>query len=104
MAANLEAVMLDAKNYADKVRHSLPVEKIYLFGSYAKGTATELSDVDIAVFFTDFQEKTRFDFELSLLKLCRGHHSYFEPLAFESADLYDDNPFVNEILRTGLEI
>jgi len=104
MAANLEAVMLDAKNYADKVRHSLPVDKIYLFGSYAKGTATELSDVDIAVFFTNFQEKTRFDFELSLLKLCRGHRSYFEPLAFESADLYDDNPFVNEILRTGLEI
>jgi len=57
MAANLEAVMLDAKDYANKVRCSLPIDKIYLFGSYAKGTATELSDVDTAVFLPTFRRK-----------------------------------------------
>jgi len=57
MAANLEAVMLDAKDYANKVRDSLPVDRIYLFGSYAKGTATELSGVDIAVFLPIFRRK-----------------------------------------------
>jgi len=48
MVANVEAVMKEARRYADEVRCHFPVEKVYLFGSYAKGTADEESDVDVA--------------------------------------------------------
>ncbi|MCL2081457.1 MAG: nucleotidyltransferase domain-containing protein [Oscillospiraceae bacterium] len=104
MAADIEPVRAVAKSYADEVRRVLPVEKAVLFGSYAKGTATKSSDVDIAFFFRDYGGKTRFDMGLLLLKLCRDYKVYFEPLAFEASDIDRDNPFINEILRTGLEI
>ena len=104
MAVDFEAMKSVAKEYANDVRRVLPVDKAVLFGSYAKGTATELSDVDIAFFFRDYGGKTRFDLGLQLLKLCRGYKAYFEPLVFETAEIERKNPFVNEILRTGQEV
>jgi uncharacterized protein len=104
MAANLEAVKEEAKHYANDVREHLPVDKAYLFGSYARGTASELSDVDIAFFVRNYNGQTRFDVGVQLLKLCRRYTAFFEPLVFETADIGQDNPFVNEILRTGVEI
>jgi predicted nucleotidyltransferase len=106
MAVDFEAVKKIAVDYANEVRNTLPidVDKVVLFGSYASGTATELSDVDIAFFFRNYGGKTRFDIGLQLLKLCREYKAYFEPLAFEIMDIEIGNPFVKEILRTGQEI
>ena len=89
MAANFNAVKEEAKRYADEVRRHLPVDKVYLFGSYAKGTADELSDVDVGIF---------------LLKIASDYKAYFEPLVFETSEIELNNPFVNEILHTGLEL
>jgi predicted nucleotidyltransferase len=104
MAVDFETIKKIAVAYADEVRKVLNVDRVILFGSYANGTATELSDVDIAFFFSNFGGKTRFDIGLQLLKLCRGYKAYFEPLAFETTEIERGNPFVKEILRTGQEI
>lgn len=104
MAVDFEAIKKTANDYADEVRRVLPVDKAVLFGSYAKGTASELSDVDTAFFLREYGGKTRFDLGLLLLKLCRGYKAYFEPLVFESAEIERKNPFVHEILRTGQEV
>ena len=104
MAANHEAVRQEAKRYADEVRQELPVDKAILFGSYAKGTADALSDVDIAFFIHDFQGKTRFEIGMELLRLTHHYKAYFEPLVFPSSEIARGNPFVNEILLTGQEI
>ena len=104
MAANSEAIKEETKRYADEVRRHLPVDKVYLFGSYANGNADELSDVDVAFFLRDYSGKTRFDVGLQLLKLCRTYKAYFEPFVFETAEIERNNPFVNEIMNTGLEI
>ena len=104
MAVDFEAVKNIAVDYANEVRSSFPVDKVVIFGSYARGTATELSDVDIAFFFHNYGDKTRFDIGLQLLKLCRGYKAYFEPLVFETVEIERGNPFVKEILRTGQEI
>jgi hypothetical protein len=39
-----------------------------------------------------------------LLKLSNKYELWIEPYFFEVSDLYTDNPFVKEILRTGIEI
>jgi predicted nucleotidyltransferase len=104
MAVNVEAVKREAREYADAVRHALPVDRAYLFGSYAKGTASEWSDVDVCFFVRDYGGKRRVDIIGELLKLCRHRKAPFEPLAFETAELERDNPFVNEVVRTGIEI
>jgi len=104
VAANYEAVRREAKCYADAVRGELPVDKAVLFGSYAKGTADERSDVDIAFFVRDFGGKTRFEVGLDLLRLTHNRSACFEPLVFPASEMTRGNPFVNEILHTGQEI
>jgi len=104
MAANFEAVKDEAKRYANDVRRQLPVDKVYLFGSYAKGTADELSDVDICFFLRDYGGKERVDMSIRLLRIARDYGAYFEPHVFETAELERRNPFVNEIIQSGQEI
>ena len=104
MAANIEAIKIEVKQYADEVRNTLPVEKVFLFGSYAKGTADELSDVDIAFFINNFNGKTRVEIGVELLRLTHRYSAYIEPLVFPFSEIAKGNPFVNEIIHTGLEI
>jgi predicted nucleotidyltransferase len=82
----------------------MSIDRAYLFGSYAKGTARELSDVDIAFFFYGLSDDEIFDHQTQLILLTLDFNGWFEPLAFSTSDLNTDNPFVNEIVRTGIEL
>jgi len=105
MAVDFETVTSLCKQYADNVRRAMPVDKVMLFGSYAKGTADEQSDVDICFFLDNYGGKGRREILKELLWLMNGYDSaYFEPIVFETSELENDNPFVKEILRTGKEI
>lgn len=37
----------------DKIIHAIPIEKLYLFGSYANGTPNENSDYDLYIVIPD---------------------------------------------------
>jgi predicted nucleotidyltransferase len=105
MAVDFEAVTHLCKQYADDVRRAMPVDKAVLFGSYAKGTADEQSDIDICFFLDNYGGKRRVDILKDLLVLMSRYKGVcFEPIVFETSDLQDDNPFVKEILRTGKDI
>jgi len=105
MAVDFEAVMRMAKSYADDVRRAMPVDKVVLFGSYAKGTADKCSDIDICFFLDNYGGKRRVDIIGDLLRISSDYlDAFFEPIAFPTSEIYNDNPFVKEILRTGKEI
>ena len=105
MAVDFEAVRELVKNYANDVRKRMPVDKVYLFGSYAKGLADELSDIDVCFFLDNFGGKRRVEVIIELLGLTHNYGgAYFEPIAFPTSEIQNDNPFVKEILSTGIEI
>ena len=104
MAIDYDAVKTELRQYADDVRCVFPVDKVFIFGSYAKGTADRLSDVDVCFFIKDYNNKTRYDISMELFRLCEKNNSYIEPRVFESSEINRNNLFVNEILRTGYEI
>jgi predicted nucleotidyltransferase len=107
MAVDIETVTQSVTQYANEVRRVMPVDKVMLFGSYAKGTATPQSDVDICFFLDSYEGKRRMDIMKELFGLTKGYGRkgiFFEPLVFETSELENDNPFVKEILRTGREI
>ena len=106
MALDFEAIGRIARDYAVDVSRELPVEKAILFGSCARKTATELSDVDICFFLKNYNGKRKVDLVAQILgiggeKYCRVG---FEPIVFEIAEIQRDNPFVREILATGIEL
>jgi len=105
MALDASSIIDVTKSYANDVCHVFPVDKVVLFGSYAKGTADEQSDIDICFFLDNYGGKRRVDIIGELLGLIRGYKgAYFEPIVFPTSEIQNDNPFVKEILRTGIEI
>lgn len=92
-----------AKNYADFLRKRNPgIKKIYLFGSYAKGTINDNSDIDLAVVFDTFLDT--FDMQVELMKLRRKFDTRIEPHPFRESDFNISNPLANEILSHGFEL
>ena len=105
MAVDFETTKKLARDYAADVKNALPVDKAVLYGSYANGDATDLSDVDVCFFLRDFEGKSRVDIIGELLRLCRVYKgAFFEPIAFQTSEIERGNPFVKEILATGIEI
>ena len=105
MAVDFEATKRIAKSYAEDVRQALRVDKAILYGSYVRGSATELSDIDICFFLPDFGGKRRVDVIMRLLDLSDNYKGvFFEPIAFQTSEIERGNPFVKEILATGIEI
>jgi len=106
MAFDTVTVAEIANQYITDVKKVMPIDKVYLYGSYAKGTQRENSDVDICFFSHAFESRRRLDIltELFYLKIKYDKDLLIEPNAFPTSELYNDNPFVKEILKTGLEI
>lgn len=79
------------------------VAKIILFGSYAKGTQTPESDIDIAVFFD--LDKTCFLSEYrALSKLCCSYTEDVQVQVFGVSELDDPSGIIEEIVACGVEL
>ncbi len=91
------------KKYINFLRkNKLNIEKAYIFGSYAKGSFNEDSDIDLAVVFKEFPDS--FDMQVELLKLRRKFDTRIEPHPFRASDFISGNPLASEILSTGVQI
>lgn len=82
----------------------LLIESIYVFGSYAKGSAREGSDIDVAVISPDFKSPwSALDYLLQKLPYGRGW--VIEPVGFNPSDFSNRySSFINEIKTYGIKI
>ena len=91
------------KIYIDEISKHYKIDRVILFGSYAKGTNHKDSDVDIAIVSKDI--KDRFDDGANLMSLTWGINTSIEPHAFKTEEFKEnENPFIDEIIQTGIEI
>jgi predicted nucleotidyltransferase len=105
MAVDVEAVGRVVNDYVADVKNAMPIDRAILFGSHAKGTATEQSDIDVCFFSHSFENLPTIDIVTRLFRLTRKYKGIdIEPLGFPTSELENDNPLVKEILRTGQEI
>ena len=92
-----------AMRYAVFLRKTKPgVKKVFLFGSYAKGTSHQDSDIDLAIIFDNLSDT--FDMQVELMKMRRKFDNRIEPHPFSESDFNPSNPLAEEILKNGLEI
>lgn len=92
------AVIEKLKIYADLVCENFSVQKIILYGSYAKGTARENNDIDVAVIVDKIDDIL--ESEYKLFELRRDIDEMIEPLIFE-ANSSDPSGFLAETQKTG---
>jgi len=80
----------------------LKLYQVYLFGSYAKNKQTIDSDIDVAIVFDKLND--RFEMQTYLMKCRRNFDLSIEPHPFDKSEFNKNNPFVYEILTTGISI
>lgn len=80
-----------------------PIEKIILFGSYAKNNQNIDSDIDLAIVLKEFIGD-KFNTRLKLMKYARDFDDVIEPHPFLLSDFVESDPFIDEIIRTGKKI
>ena len=99
-----ELIMEIVQRYVEKICENYKVYAIILFGSYAKGTEHEDSDIDIAI-ITDDIKNDIFDEELNLMKLRKGIDYRLEPHIIRIQDYKNaETPFVKEVIDTGIKV
>ena len=92
-------------SYVADVKNAMPIDRAFLFGSYAKGAATKQSDIDLCFFSQSFEDLSSVDIMTRLFRLARKYKEVdIEPRGFPTSELENDNPFVKEVLRTGREV
>jgi predicted nucleotidyltransferase len=106
MAIDVKTVMDTIEKYVTDVKQVFLVDKVYLYGSYAQGTQRWDSDVDVCFFLNDFNAGQSADIGIKLLGMTRKYDPRIciEPRVFPVSELYNDNPFVKEVVRMGYEI
>ena len=91
-----------AINYIDSISSKYSVNKAILFGSFAKGTNHDDSDIDIAIILNNVTDII--DAQIDLMKLRRKIDLRIEPHPFKINDFNSSNPVVHEILKYGIII
>jgi len=90
--------------YLNLVRKSdfpMPIEAVYLYGSYAKGTANIYSDIDVALVVDHFKGDF-FDVIPPICMLRENIDFRIEPIVVARDTDYAG--FLDEIQRTGIKI
>ena len=101
-----DELKLELKNLAAKIKKITPASKIYLFGSYAYGTPTDDSDIDLCILTDENRRK------LEILREIRsniGDINYSLDILVYNTDEFNErvnNRFIMEskIYKDGVEI
>jgi predicted nucleotidyltransferase len=93
-----ESAISLAKQYSKLVSQHMSAKYVVLYGSYAKGTATPDSDIDIAV-IVETLDSDYLDEHAKLFKLRRSVDFRIEPVLIEYGE--DRSGFLREVMDTG---
>lgn len=96
-------IMQSIEKYIEKISQYYKIEAIILFGSYAKGTENEDSDIDIAVISSDF--KNIIQDGADLIGYTWKIDTRIEPHPIRTEDYKNvTTPFVQEVVNTGIKV
>lgn len=96
-------IMNSINKFIEEIKKQYDIKEIILFGSYAKGTETEDSDIDIAIISDDF--KDIYEAMAILMGLTWDIDARIEPHPIPTKDYQEvATPFVQEVIDTGIKV
>ena len=84
-------------------KNNINVNQAILFGSYAKGNYSEWSDIDLAVVSEAFEGSWIKD-RKKIRAITLSISSDIQVLPYRPEDFKSDDPFVKEIIETGIRL
>ena len=96
-------ILESVNKFIEEIKKKYNITAVILFGSYAKGTANEYSDIDIAVVSDDFDDI--YDCMAILMGMTWDIDARIEPHPITVEDYEKiSNPFVKEVVDTGIKV
>ena len=90
------------KKYIAEISKKFEIKSVYLFGSYAKGTNNQDSDIDVAIVLDSNIDTI--DLMIDLMILTQNIDLRIEPHPIKEDDFEEGNPFIDEIKNSGLKV
>jgi predicted nucleotidyltransferase len=103
MAARNDDLEKIIRIFLDEIQKSYRLDSAYLFGSHAKGTSNQWSDIDLAVVSPDFSDDL-YEERLVLMRLAAEIDDRIEPKPFRPEMFTPNEPLVDEIQKHGLKL
>ncbi len=91
------------KDFVERLKRSVRVDTVILFGSHASGSAHEGSDIDLAVISRAFDRMSTWERQDLIARATVGRAYRIAPVAFSLSEYREHNPssFISEVVRTG---
>ena len=93
------------KKFIESVKeNNIEIHKVILYGSYAKGTYNQHSDIDLAIISPDFKENECLKNASKLLSKAAKLKADIETMPFSMEEYNSPLGLMEEILNTGIEL
>jgi len=93
------------RNYAHDIElHGVNLRTVILYGSFAKGTQHEWSDIDVALVADEFTGFTFNDKKLFPYVGIKKPYIRIEAKTYPTDYFQEGDPFIEEIVKTGIKI
>jgi len=90
--------------YIEIIKNDVNIEKAILYGSYAKGSYDENSDIDLALIISGYNENDFINMGTFLLDKSFVLKVDLQPLPFSIEEYNSPKGIMEEILNTGIEL
>jgi predicted nucleotidyltransferase len=106
MVRDIQEVKESASRFMAYASRYLPVKKVLLYGSYAKGNPRSDSDIDIAVFVDLPEHKKRLEIATKLFHYAGDIDVDIEPKCFFWDEYlnHEQGSILSEIINTAVEV
>ena len=95
-----------ARDYAKRIskEENIPINKVMIFGSHAKGTTHKWSDIDVCLISPRFKDEFEALQFLWTRKSDEDVMARLEPVGFSKKIFREGSSLIKEIKETGVEI
>jgi predicted nucleotidyltransferase len=105
MAYTKDEAITVIRAFLEKIRLELPIERAYLFGSYATGRSRDYSDIDLAIVTPVLNAENSIVINQKIFSRASRYNVDLEPICFSPEEFEKEElPIVLDIKRTGIEI
>ena len=96
-------ILNSINEFIKEIKKHYNITTIILFGSYAKGTENEDSDIDIAVISDDFEDI--YECMANLMGMTWDIDARIEPHPIKKKDFEEESDyFIKEVINTGITV
>jgi len=100
-----DAAIEIVRNYTRDIQNEgIKLHSAFLFGSYAKGTQNEWSDIDVALVADEFTGWVYDDHVKFKSLLVKKPYIMIEIKTYSTNYFLEGDPFIDEISQTGIKI